>query len=165
MVATEFALIAPLMITVFFAVSELSDALEAGTKVTSIASTAADLVAQEKQVCDAEINEVFAALNEIIFPYPANNMGIRVTSLVDGGNNTVRVAWSDAQNLTPRTVNSVVSIPAGLVTTGGSVIFAEVAYTYNSPMGRYIVGTQTISDVFYVHPRKVVQIPRTPTAC
>ena len=34
MVATEFALIAPVMITVFFAVTELSDALEAGTKVT-----------------------------------------------------------------------------------------------------------------------------------
>jgi Flp pilus assembly protein TadG len=165
MVATEFALIAPVMITMFFAVTELSDGLEAGTKVTSVASTAADLIAQEKSVCNAEMTDVFAALNSIMFPYPTNNMGIRISSLIDGGNGIVRVAWSDAQNMAPRTVNSTVAVPAGLVTAGGSVIFAEVAYTYNSTTGQYIVGAQTVSDRFYLHPRRVAQIPRTANGC
>ena len=165
MVATEFALIAPVMITIFFAVTEMSDGLEASTKVTSVASTAADLVAQEKSVCNAEMTDVFAALNSIMFPYPTNDMGIRISSLIDGGNGIVKVAWSDAQHMTPRNVNSTVAVPAGLVTAGGSVIFAEVTYTYNSTTGRYLVGAQTATDKFYLHPRKIAQIPRTANAC
>src|SRR5262249_47662303 len=95
MVAVEFALIAPVMITLFFGVTELSDGLEANSKVTSVASTAADLVAQEKVVCNAEMADVFAALNQLMFPYDTNNMQIRITSVIDGGNGTAKVAWSD----------------------------------------------------------------------
>ena len=165
MVAVEFALIAPVMIGMFFAVNELSDGLEASTKVTSVASTAADLIAQEKSVCNAEITDVFAALNSIMFPYPQNNMSIRISSLIDGGNGVVKVAWSDAQNTPPRNVNSTVAVPAGLVTAGSSVIFAEVAYNFNSGTGKYLIGGRTINDKFYLHPRKMAQIPRTANAC
>lgn len=165
MVAVEFALIAPVMLTIFFAVTELSDGLEAGTKVTQVASTAADLVGQESKVCDAEMNDVFATLNAIMFPYPPNNMGIRISSLIDGGNGLIKVAWSDAQNMAPRTVNSTITVPAGLVATGGSVIYTEVNYTYNSTMGVWLVGPQTVTDTFYMHPRKVSQVARTANNC
>jgi Flp pilus assembly protein TadG len=166
MVAVEFALIAPVMITTFFAVSELSDGLEAGTKVTQVASTAADLVGQEKTICDAEMNDVFAALNALMFPYATNNMGIRISSLIDGGNGVVKVAWSDAQNMAPRTVNSAVTVPAGLIVSnsGGSAIFAEVGYTYTSTFGIWLHGAQPVADQFYEHPRKVLQVART-SAC
>ena len=100
-----------------------------------------------------------------MYPYPTNpNMKIIVSSLIDVGNNQVKVAWSDAQNTTARTVNSIVSIPAGLVTSGGggSVILAEVTYGYTSPAGHLIVGTLTMTDKFYERPRQTAQITRTP---
>jgi len=57
--------------------------------------------------------------------YGQTNMQIRISSVIDGGNNTAKVAWSDARNTTrPRTVNSLVSgLPAGLIDANGSVIF------------------------------------------
>ena len=168
MVAAEFAIIAPVMITIFFGVSELSDGLEAYAKVTSVASTASDLVAQEKVVCDTEMTDIFAALEAIMFPYPAgSNVSIRISSLVDGGNGLARVVWSDAHNTTARTVNSTISgLPAGLIdANGGSVIFSEVWYSYNNVTGQWLHGTIVMADKFYSHPRKVAQVTRTVNSC
>ena len=135
--AYEFAMVAPALIAGYFGVTEYSDAYTASTKVTAVASTAADLAAQDTSLCDAEMNDIFSALNAIMFPFPTNNMQIKISSLIDGGNGTVKVAWSDARNTTARTVNSVVGIPSGLVISGSgsSVIFAEVTYNYSSPVG------------------------------
>jgi Flp pilus assembly protein TadG len=165
--AVEFALIAPIMITMYFGVTELSDGYTANTKVTAVASTAADLAAQESAICNVEMNDIFTALNAIMFPFPINNMQIKISSLIDAGNNSVRVAWSDARNTLPRTVNSVVPIPAGLVPngSGGSVILAEVTYEYSSPAGHLIYGAVPFNDQFYLHPRRAVQIARSANGC
>ncbi len=158
--AVEFAMIAPVMIVMYFGVTEIADAYDANTKATAVSSTAADLIAQEKVVCDAEMTDAFTALNAIMYPFPPNSMKIRISSLIDAGNSTVKVAWSDAQNMTPRPVNEVVSIPAGLVTAGGSVIMSEVTYTYNSPTPYFIPTAVSMNDTYYLHPRKVEQITR-----
>ena len=160
MAATEFAMIAPVMLVMLFGIVEISNAYDANTKATAVASTAADLIAQEKVVCNAEMTDAFTALTAIMFPFPPNNMEITISSLIDNGNGTVKVAWSDAQNATPRTVNSIVTIPSGLVTSGGSVIMAEVKYTYNSPMPHFFPTPAPMNDTYYLHPRKVSQIGR-----
>ena len=167
MAATEFALIAPLMLTLYFGVTEVADGLTANTKAASVAATAADLAAQNDKLCNAEMTDIFAALNAIMFPYPTANTRIVITSLIDAGNNQIKVAWSDAQNGTPRTVSSFVTIPTGLVTSGsgGSVILAEVTYNYTSPAGQLIYGTVPMNDTFYGHPRRVAQVTRTTSTC
>ena len=160
MAAVEFALIAPIMITLYFGVTEFSNAYDANTKATAVASTAADLIAQEKSVCDAEMADAFTALNAIMYPFPPNSMKIRISSLIDNGNGTVKVAWSDAQNMDERSVDEVVSIPEGLVATGGSVIMSEVIYTYNSPAPHFFPAPVPMTDTYYLHPRKATQITR-----
>ena len=162
--AVEFAMIAPVLVTLFFGMTEISDALNVDTKTTSVASTAADLVGQDKAICTAEMNDIFDALNAIMFPYDPAKMKVTVSSLIDAGSNQVKVAWSKTRNGTARSVNSIVSIPAGLVDTGGSVIFAEVIYSYSSPTGKLIYGAIELKDKFYLRPRRVSQVPFT-TAC
>jgi Flp pilus assembly protein TadG len=165
--AVEFALIAPIMITMYFGVTELSDGYTAKGKVTVVASTAADLTAQETAICNAEMTDIFAALGAIMFPYPTNNMQITISSLIDGGNGTVKVAWSDALNTTSRPVNQVVGIPSGLVTSGSgaSVILTEVTYMYASPAGHLIYGQIPLTDKFYLAPRRTAQIARSANSC
>jgi Flp pilus assembly protein TadG len=165
--ATEFALIAPVMLAMYFGITELADGLMANTKAASVAATAADLTAQNDKLCNAEMTDIFAALNAIMFPYPTGSTRIVITSVVDVGNNTTRVAWSDAQNGTPRSVNTVVAIPSGLVTSGsgGSVIMTEVTYHYTSPAGQLIYGSIPMSDTFYLHPRRGLVVTRTTSTC
>ena len=169
MAATEFAMIAPVLIIMYMGVTELTDAYDAGTRTTAVASTAADLIAQEKIVCDAEMSDAFEALEAIMYPYPtANQMDIVISSVIDAGNGTVKVAWSDAiPSASKRAVNSTdVPMPAGLVTTGGSVILTEVTYRFRPLFGGFFLHEYlqaqvfTISDKYYLYPRKTEQIDR-----
>ncbi len=162
--ATEFALIAPVMIVMYFGLVEFTLAQDAKTKSSTVASTAADLIAQEKEVCDAEVTDTFAALNAIMFPFAINNMQVRVSSVVQNPDGTYKVAWSDAQHMPARAVNSPVTVPAGLVSTGGSVIMSETNYTYVSPAQYLIPTSLSLTDTYYLHPRKAAQITRT-AAC
>ncbi len=52
------------------------------------------------------------------------------------------------------------TVPSGLIPTGGSVILTEVTYTYTSPTTKLITGPITMTDTFYSRPRRVAQITR-----
>jgi Flp pilus assembly protein TadG len=158
--AVEFALVLPVMISLFFGITELDSALACRSDVTSMASTAADLIAQESQVTDADISNVFSALNEMLYPYPTTSAQIVISSIIDNGSGGGKVAWSNAQNATARTVGSAVTVPSGLIVSGGSVILTEITYSYSSATSHYITGPVTMSNSFYAKPRQVAQISR-----
>ena len=158
--ATEFALIAPILLSLYFGVTELCDGLTAHTKMTTVASTAADLAAQDASITDKEMSDIFSVLNAIMFPYPTDNTKIVITSVVGAGNGRAKVRWSDAQNTDARAVNSFVSLPNGLIAGKGSVILAEVTYIYPSPAGELIYGEIPFTDTFYVRPRRVQEVAR-----
>ncbi|HEY5346661.1 MAG TPA: hypothetical protein VIJ72_00600, partial [Rhizomicrobium sp.] len=101
-------------------------------------------------------------LNEIVYPYPTAGATIIITSLIDDGKNDGKgqVAWSDAQNGTARVVGTYVAVPTGLIVSGGSVILAEVSYSYSSTTTEYVTGPVTMTNSFYAHPRQVAQISR-----
>jgi Flp pilus assembly protein TadG len=161
--AVEFALIAPVMIIMFYGAIELSSAVDCHSRVTRVTATSADLVAQSKSVSTTDVSNIFAAANAILYPYSAAPAQIVVSSLVDDGNGGAKVAWSNAQNATPRTVGSTVTIPSGLIVSGSgsSVIFAEITYTYNPPITRFLAGAVTFHDQFYSRPRRSLVVTHT----
>jgi Flp pilus assembly protein TadG len=159
--AIEFAMLAPVMAAMFLGSIELCDALNCQQKVTGMASTAADLVAQETNMTDAEVSNVFSAVNAIVYPYPTSSLKITITSLVDNGKGGGTVQWSDAQNATARAVGATVTVPTGVLTTGGTVILAEITYPYNSPVTDYITGTTNMTEVFYERPRRTSAVTRS----
>lgn len=156
--AVEFAFIAPMMITLFFGTVELCNALLCQQKVTGMAATAADLVAQDTQISSAQISDVFSALNSIIYPYPTAGTQIIITSLVDNGHGGGTVAWSSAQNATAHAVGATMSVPAGTMSAGGSLIYTEITYTYTSPSTDFLRAPITMTDSFYARPRKSAQV-------
>jgi Flp pilus assembly protein TadG len=159
--AIEFAFVAPVMIVMFFGAVELSAAVDCKTRVTHVASTAADLVAQETTVSSTDMSNVFAALNAIVFPYPSGAAKIVISSILYKTSTTGTVEWSDVQNATKRTVGSTVTIPAGLMSAGGSVILAEITYTYASPTTQVLTGAVTMTGSFYAHPRRSAKVLHT----
>jgi Flp pilus assembly protein TadG len=161
--AVEFGFIAPFLITMVFGTIEVSNALNCKANVTSLASTAADLVAQDNQVTDSDMANVFNALNALLYPYPSTNAKIIISSVIDNGSGGAKVAWSDAQNTTARSVGSAVTVPTGLITSGGSVVMVEVTYTYTSASTQIVKLPITMTNTFYTRPRRVAQISRTAT--
>jgi Flp pilus assembly protein TadG len=162
--ATEFALILPVMITLFLGSIEMTDALTCKQKVTGLAATAADLIAQEKAVASSDLSNVFSAVNAIVYPYPTTGVKVVITSLVDNGSGGGRVAWSCAQNATARAANSTVTVPSGVITTGGSVILAEITYPYTSKVASMLTGTTNMTSTFYARPRRSATVTG-PSSC
>jgi len=158
--AVEFALVAPFMALLYFGCIELSLMMQTDRRVTSAASTMGDLVARASTLTDDDIEEVFQASRMIMEPSPMANARLRISSLVseDG---SITVDWSDAnENWTARSVGEAVTVPDNLVPDGGSVIFAEVEFDYSSQIGYFIDNTRTLTDEFYLRPRRVNVVER-----
>jgi Flp pilus assembly protein TadG len=163
MAAVEFAFIAPVMILIFFGSLELTMAVDCRTRVNNVVSTEADLVAQATTVSTADITNTFGAVNAILYPYAAAGAQIVVSSIVDDGHGGAKVAWSNAQNATPRTVGSTVTVPAGLIVSGSGtgLILAEITYAYTSPSLVFLTGPINMKSTFYSKPRRSVTVVHT----
>jgi Flp pilus assembly protein TadG len=167
MAAVEFAFIAPVMATLLVGTIEMCNALQCKQKVTSVASSVADLVAQTKSVSASDISNIFSAANELTYPFPSSGSGIVVSSIVSDGAGNGTVAWSESQNATALATNAAVTVPTGLMSASAcakgacSVILAQVTYAYTSPLGKIFVGTTTMSDYFYARPRQSATVTYT----
>jgi Flp pilus assembly protein TadG len=165
MAAVEFAFLLPVMITMFFGVVEVSMALSCRADVTNVASTAADLTAQASSLSTNDVGNIFSAASAILYPYDASAARITITSLTYNTDLTSgKVAWSCANTGAGRGKDSIVALPAGLMTEGGSVIMAEITYNYASPTTKLITGPMAMANTFYTKPRRVLQIAG-PASC
>ena len=176
--AVEFALLLPLMISMFFGVVETSLALLCRADVSVMASTAADLISQVNAASTTDIANVYAAAGTVLYPYYSGGSTgkptIRITSVIydttSKSTTSGKVAWTCAQagsgTLTPasRAVGDTVTLPQALMTTNGSVIIAEVAYNYASPTTQVITGPINMTNNFYTKPRRIAQIA-APSSC
>lgn len=158
--AVEFALIAPVLVLVYFGCIELSLLMRADRRVTATAASLGDLTARLISVSDQDMQELYNAANVMMQPYSANVARMRITSVVDNGDGQTRVAWSDGFNIDPYTANTTITVPAGLVPSPGSVIVSEVEFDYESRVGFVLDASRTVKDVFYLRPRRVTSIPR-----
>lgn len=165
--AVEFALIAPVMVTLLLGTVELCNALECHQKVTMLASTSADLVAQAKSVSATDMSNIFSAVDAIMYPFATANAKIVISSILSDGSGDGTIDWSQAQNTTALTAGDAVTVPSGLMPASEcakdacSVILAQVTYEYTSPIGRFFLGPVAMTDTFYSHPRRSTTVAYT----
>jgi Flp pilus assembly protein TadG len=156
-VAIEFAFIAPVLILLLLGSVELCYALICREKVSTVAASASDLVAQDDTITGTQMNDVFSALGAILYPYPSSGSSVIITSIKQDPNHVGQyiVDWSTSTpNVTAHSKGASITVPTGLVTSGGSVILAEVSYSYVPPFTQGITSGFTMTDTFYSRPRK-----------
>lgn len=163
--SVEFAFIAPVLLIFYFGVVEISLLLTADRKITAVAAAVGDLIAQTDETDAAEVNAIFDVAAAIMQPLASNAVEVRVTSLAMSLNGDVGVTWSRARNTPPLACNATVNVPAGVLTPGQSVIITEVSYTYAPPIGQMITGDIILSDMFFLRPRKSLQVEFNPAQC
>jgi Flp pilus assembly protein TadG len=94
--AVEFALIAPLLIVLFFGVLEVSNLLIADTKLRAANAAAADILTQDSDdVSLTDLQDINIATQRIMFPLPAVS-GTDIATLVDtyGTPTSPPASWS-----------------------------------------------------------------------
>ena len=101
--ATEFALIVPIMIAMYFGLIELTQALGHDRKTVLLARTLADITSQQLGITNADMNTIFMAATATLAPYPADKIAMRVTSFLIDGKGNAFVDWSDVKNINAST--------------------------------------------------------------
>lgn len=160
--AVEFALIAPVMILVYFALAELCQGFMAQKRMGHATSMVADLIAQQDVITGGEIDDIFAIGSLIMKPFSDAPLKLRVSSVTRGADGVARVGWSRGDGMAARAKDEVVTIPAGVIDNGESVVFSEGTYDYDSPADYLMPGITRFSQRFYLRPRSVERILYTP---
>ena len=156
----EAAIVFPVLIILFFGVSELSEGFIASRRVVAAAFTAADMVARLQTVSSSKLTALKSMIDETIKPLPVASVGLVVTSVVADQNNVTTVAWSDAlgPGVTAYAPGSSITLPAGLTSPNSSVIYSQVTYTFQSTLSTFIVGGVPLQAQAYQQPRFTLQV-------
>ena len=170
--ALEFALIAPILILLYFGLAEVTSAVIASRHANHATSSLGDLVSQCSNINDSDLTNMWAATPDIIAPLPVSPtvFSQRVTSVIVNSSKATVVGWSRSPavpssqaNLPPYTQNTGITVPANIVNTsnsGDSVIMAETTYSFSFPVN-ILSSLLTFNDVSYFKPRKSTQVTYT----
>jgi Flp pilus assembly protein TadG len=160
--AVEFAMIAPLMIVMFFGMIDVSMGVAADRKVTVIAQSMADLASRYRTVTDTEFTNFFNIGDAMLAPYATTPLASTISQVyIDPATGTGKIYWSKGDVV--RAVNSSITVPAGLIGKDSSnnvlanqyLILAEVTYLYKPIIG-YVVPQAgiTLKESTYTRPRQ-----------
>jgi Flp pilus assembly protein TadG len=181
--AVEFALIAPVLIGLYFGMAEYCQAMLADRKATHVASAVGDLVSQSESVTAAEVDQILEIGPALMAPFKAdsatNPLKVRVTLVSKDLNGVVTKPWSRYTAAAPAAFN-VADLPTTgaaegqpFLANGQSIIVTQTEYSYTSPFNLTLVKklmdknatsgptTYTFKEVFYLRPRRGGTIPCT----
>jgi Flp pilus assembly protein TadG len=149
--AVEFALLAPLMIMLYFGLVEVSDGVAADRKVSLTAAALANLTAQVTTISSSDMQNILDASTSIITPYNASYLKLAVACISIDANKKTTVKWSVSRNPNSQTVNP--TVPADLLVPNSQLVYAQASYAYTPIIGYTMTGTINLSDHMYMSPR------------
>lgn len=167
--ATEFALIAPIMLSMYFGMVELSQGLGHARKTTLLSRTLADLVTQSTGVTNTDMNTIFSAASSVVAPFPTTDLAMRVTHISIDGAGVARVDWSDVKNAgsapaysaLTRCDNANALIPQALRSPRSFLVIADATIRHYPAIGTVLLPSGvTVTETMPMRPRVTQRIIR-----
>jgi Flp pilus assembly protein TadG len=174
--AVEFAVILPLMLTVFFGMIDVSTGFAVDRKVTMASQTISDLTSRYTTVAETDITNFFAIADAMITPYDKVPLQATISQIyIDPTTKSGTVVWSRGDNKLVK--GTAVSVPTALILkdTSGNVvanqyfILGQAKYLYTPAIGWVVAKTGiTLTESSFTKPRQgtcVIMVTScTPTA-
>jgi Flp pilus assembly protein TadG len=179
--ATEFALIVPLMLVLFFGTVEFSSGVAVDRKVTLVARTLSDLTSRSlASVSDTDLKNFFNSSASILTPYSVTPTQPTISEVFIDSNKIAKIQWSKSatiamvsgapqatlQNSLRQKGDTVtVTVPGALLVPNTYLIWSEVSYTYKPTVG-YVMAKAgiTLKDQSYTRPRQSTCVDYPPPA-
>lgn len=156
--AIEFAFIGPVLITMYFGVAELTQALLAQRRTAHAASTMGDLVAQGTSIQAANFSDLWTVGQTILAPFSTASLKMRVTEVTASSTGATTVVWSKGSGLTGYAKGATIKLPTSVVPANTYVIMSEVQYSYTSPVGYILHSAVPLNSTYYLRPRLSDQV-------
>ncbi len=134
--AVEFALVAPLMLCMYFVTMEISQGIETNKKIGRVGSMVADLITQQQKTTKSEIDAILKIAESIIQPYARSNPRIVVTAIevTDEAAPKVQVVWSrklvDGAYSRDANAGTATTVPDALKVRGTFLVRVESELSY-----------------------------------
>jgi len=143
--AVEFALVVPLMLTLYVGCSEAASLLTADRKVQTVSGAMGDLVARaNKTITSDQLKDYFDAATSIMSPYVISGLTQTVTAVSVSSTGQTTVLWS-VRFADGKYSGTVAEHPKGqpytlpaetvAIAKGQTVIASEARYTYKPLLG------------------------------
>lgn len=145
MAATEFALLLPIIVLLFFGMLEASDAFTVNRRVSHASNAVVDLVGQSERTTPDQISSIFTGAQKMLEPNDISTFDLKLTSVINypGGEDEVVVQWSrDLSGAEPYAVDSEFTNidDEDIMVEGVSVLIAEATYTYTNGISNRVLG-------------------------
>ncbi|MCA1451912.1 pilus assembly protein [Bradyrhizobium sp. BRP22] len=174
--ATEFAMIVPIMLVLFFGTVELSSAIAIKRKLTLVGRGVSDLTSQSlDSINTTGMQNAFAASGAILLPYSLTPLNATVSEVFIDSNKIAKIQWSQSATVamvggspqatltaSPRKPKDTVTVPGGLLVPNTWLIWSEVSYTYTPTVGYVLKTDIKMKDEAYTRPRQSLCVDYPP---
>lgn len=155
--AIEFAIIAPVMIGMYFGLAEIASAISVDRRVSHGTNVAGDLATQQPQLRDADIDEVVSAALRVMGINDVGKVSMDIESFIlpaegqppeSRGRIRVNRAAGSFTNF------NAASLDTKLLNAKSGVVVTRVAYKYTPIELRYFNSEITLDETFLLKPRR-----------
>ena len=154
MAAVEFAMILPVMATIFLATFDGGRAVATYMKVRAATYALAAITNQYSTIQSTTVmSSITGATSVIMAPYSSTPAIITISQIAISSTGKATVSWSYSQGGTALSQGSTVTVPTNLDVDSTYLIFAQVSYKFTPVFGYFGSGGITFSDNLYVTPR------------
>lgn len=166
--AVEFALLLPIMISIYLGTVEISQALIAKNKVEVITESLADLVTRGETITQAQLQDMFQISTTTLSTDELTDFNIVVTAVrtepdAGTGQPQTLVTWSESKTgeNTHTPGSPFTELPANMAINFQTIIVTEMYFDHHSIYGYFIDGAQNMDRRFITKPRFSSDIPCT----
>lgn len=165
-VATEFAIILPTMLIMYFGTFEVSRLIRTYLATNRAAQLMANLIAQEGTggVTASESSDFCTAAKLAMSPFPSSTFTATSASITKNlSTGTIAIDWQDTTcGGGAGTFSNATTAANGLLTTNGdTMIVVKASYTYNAPIHFVLSSSYTVQQTAYQRPRAGSTIPHS----
>ena len=171
--AIEFAMILPVLATLFLATFDGGRALAVYMKVRAATYSLDAITNQYQTIASADMTTIVGATSTVLAPYPGAPAVVTISQIAVNSASNATVAWSYSLNGTALTPGNAIpfTLPTNLSTCGTYpcyLILGQVSYAYTPLFGFFTSGSINLTDALFTTPRSstcIIYTPQTGTAC
>lgn len=151
--ALDFAVLLPIMLTLFIGVVEVTNLLRLDRKVVAAAQTTADLITQQREVSAGQLSDILRAAELVLEPYPiaAHTVGIAAVRFNED-TGAPELDWQESKN--GGAVPDALTMALNMGDPGEGVVIVRVSYNYSPVFFDFILGSTSIEETSILRPRR-----------
>lgn len=165
--AVEFALVLPVMVTLYLGGVQVATGMAVQFKSVLAARTVTDLASRYTTIDTPTMSSILNAAFTLLNPYPSAGMSVTVSEVSTDSKGNATITWSCSLGGTPHTFGATATLPNKVNAPNISILWGEVTYPYTPQLGYVLTGTINMYEKSYFYPRLASSVtgPKAASAC